>query len=649
MNAPTPAQGTVLVVDDDEGLARLMTKSLGREGFTTLHVGSGAAAIASLAGQPVDLMLLDMKLPDMAGINVVSELEKRKRNVPFIVITGQGDERLAVEMMRSGALDYLVKDAQFLELLPAVVSRAFAHLDQQKRLEAAEQQLRKQHAFSASVFDASGAIMFIADAEGRLVQWNRTCEKTTGWSSGEIRGKRYWELFQPAGEADPDANENRALFADAGPGDYEVSLLTGSGERRLITWSITQLQNEQNELEFIIASGLDITERKRADQTLRDSEQRLSHALEATREGVWDWNIKTGAVFFSAQWCRLLGFEPSEVPPRVEFFFDLLHPDDVPTVQREIDEHVAGRKPIKETEIRLRLKSGEFCWFLDHGKIVARDANGEPTRMVGKIIDITERKHSEAEASRQQRELAHLSRVTILGELSGSIAHELNQPLAAMLSNAQVGRRSLNGDSPDLVEMAAIFDDITDDAKRAGGIIHGMRAMFKKDASMEAHPVDVNEAVNQAATLLHSEVVVRKVSVNFQLSESLPLVMAGRVGLQQVLVNLILNSLDALKSNNGTPIIEIATKMQDDHVVLTVRDNGPGIPSEFQSRLFEPFASTKAGGLGLGLAISRSIVESFGGELLGENREGGALFSIVLPVNAGGRPCAKTGSMKLKV
>ncbi len=266
MDSSTPAPATVLIVDDDPGLVRLMGKAVRREGFVAASASSGETAIDWLAGHQVDLMLLDMKLPDMTGSNLLGHLEKMERSVPFIVITGQGDERLAVEMMRGGALDYLVKDAQFLEFLPAVVNRALTQLDRQKRLEVAEQEVKRQHAFSSSVLEASGAIMVIADAAGRLVQWNQACEKTTGWSGDEMRGKQIWDMVRSPEEVAPAAGLAREIIAAPGPREHEGSLLTRSGERRLITWSITTLRNPQGEVEFIIASGIDITERKRLEE-----------------------------------------------------------------------------------------------------------------------------------------------------------------------------------------------------------------------------------------------------------------------------------------------------------------------------------------------------------------------------------------------
>jgi C4-dicarboxylate-specific signal transduction histidine kinase len=248
------------------------------------------------------------------------------------------------------------------------------------------------------------------------------------------------------------------------------------------------------------------------------------------------------------------------------------------------------------------------------------------------ILDVTRRRLAEREAAHQRQELAHLSRISILGELSGSLAHELNQPLAAILSNSQVGRKSLALPSPDLTELAAILEDITADAKRGGSIIHGMRAMFRKTSPTEIESVDLNTAVHQVLHLINSEIIARHVSLDLQLAPDLPPAGASLVEIQQILMNLMVNSLDAVKTTNTPGLIKITSRFEDDQIVVSVHDNGPGLAPVQLENLFEPFATTKTNGLGLGLAISRRLTQRFAGTLQGANHpEGGAIFHLTLP------------------
>jgi C4-dicarboxylate-specific signal transduction histidine kinase len=252
--------------------------------------------------------------------------------------------------------------------------------------------------------------------------------------------------------------------------------------------------------------------------------------------------------------------------------------------------------------------------------------------VLASILDVTRRRLAEREAAHQRQELAHLSRISILGELSGSLAHELNQPLAAILSNSQVGRKSLALPNTDFTELAAILDDITADAKRAGSIIHGMRAMFRKTSPTEIESVDLNTAVHQVLHLINSEIIARHVSLDLQLAPDLPPAGASLVEIQQIIMNLMVNSLDAVKTTNTPRLIKITSRMQDDQIVVSVHDNGPGLAPVQLENLFEPFATTKTNGLGLGLAISRRLTERFAGTLQGANHpEGGAIFHLTLP------------------
>ena len=272
-------------------------------------------------------------------------------------------------------------------------------------------------------------------------------------------------------------------------------------------------------------------------------------------------------------------------------------------------------------------------WIAASG-VTECDQQRKPVLLRGVSINISDRKAAEADAAAHRMELAHLSRVGILGELAGSIAHELNQPLSAMLSNAQVGRNHLDAPSPDMQEMREILEDIAADAKRAGGIIHGMRAMFKKDAPPNPQPIVPDECVIQVVSLLRSEIISRKVTVEHHPSAKKTSAMGGRVEMQQVLINLLLNAFDAAAHgvDPGSRRIHITTRAEDRRVMVCVRDHGPGVSDDIRAHLFEPFNSTKPDGLGLGLAISRSIARRFGGDLTVENHtEGGAIFCLSMP------------------
>lgn len=360
---------------------------------------------------------------------------------------------------------------------------------------------------------------------------------------------------------------------------------------------------------------------------LRESEHRLALVSNASQFSIWKWNILSSEIEVSMEGRQLYGVADEG---SIDFnrFSETIHPDDRTVVSEAICNALVSGK--FNVEHRVVLPDQKVRWIAASG-VTECDQQTKPVLLRGVSINISDRKAAEADAAAHRMELAHLSRVGILGELAGSIAHELNQPLSAMLSNAQVGRNHLDAVSPDMQEMREILEDIAADAKRAGGIIHGMRAMFKKDAPPNPQPIDPDECVIQVVSLLRSEIISRKVTVEHHSSAKKTSAMGGRVEMQQVLINLLLNAFDAAAHgvDPDSRRIHITTRAEDRRVMVCVRDHGPGVSDDIRAHLFEPFNSTKPGGLGLGLAISRSIARRFGGDLTVENHtEGGAIFCL---------------------
>jgi two-component system, LuxR family, sensor kinase FixL len=289
-------------------------------------------------------------------------------------------------------------------------------------------------------------------------------------------------------------------------------------------------------------------------------------------------------------------------------------------------------------EYRLRRFDGEYCWVLDHG-VPRFESDGTFLGYIGTAIDITERKRAESELQRQRGELAHLTRVSTMGELSASLAHELNQPLTAILSNAQAAQRFLTANPSDLTEVQEILQDIVEDDSRASEVIQRMRALVKKEELAFA-PLDLAGVVRDVAALVHSDAILQGVRILLEVKPGLPSVRGDKIQLQQVVLNLLLNAFEAMKDcpANEREVKVLAETAGAGSLRLAVRDHGTGLGDDKLDKIFQPFYTTKRDGLGMGLAISRSIIDTHGGRLWAENNpDRGATFYCTLPVSVEGR------------
>ena len=285
-----------------------------------------------------------------------------------------------------------------------------------------------------------------------------------------------------------------------------------------------------------------------------------------------------------------------------------------------------------EAEYRIILPDGSVRWIAARGRSPSPAVNDAPPRILGVSMDITRQKQADAEAQLQREELAHLSRVATLSALSGSLAHELSQPLSSILSNAQAGQRFMSQDPPDLVELRAILADIVSADRRAGEIIERLRTMLRR-GEVALQPVSVNESLEELLRLTRSDLIARGVSVSNLTTGDLPPAMTDRVQLQQVLLNLIVNACDAMESNPPEDRkLTLTTFIAQNEMRIGVLDCGVGLPDDVET-LFQPFHTTKDGGLGMGLSICRTLVTSHGGRLWAERRaERGAAFYVALPL-----------------
>jgi PAS domain S-box-containing protein len=326
----------------------------------------------------------------------------------------------------------------------------------------------------------------------------------------------------------------------------------------------------------------------------------------------------------------ILGYSPQSWYADPNFWVNHVHPDDRGWAVALCRQATAdGRDHVMQ--YRMLTADGRVLWVHDMVRVLAGRADGR-RRLRSVMIDITERKQAELEVQEQRQLLSHLTRVATLGELSGALAHELSQPLTSILSNAQAAQRFLAREPVDLGEVREILKDIVDDDQRASAVIRWLRTLLRKGEA-QFQLLDLNEVTHEVLRLVHSELIAHRVTVTAQLAPGLPAVRADRVGLQQVLLNLIVNACDAMRLNEPAHRnLTVITAHDGAGVVqVAIADRGDGIPADRIERVFEPFFTTKEHGLGLGLAISRSIVEAHGGRLwVANNADRGATFYFAL-------------------
>ena len=369
-----------------------------------------------------------------------------------------------------------------------------------------------------------------------------------------------------------------------------------------------------------------------SESSLRESEKRLALAADSAGLGFWARNLERDEVWASERWRAHFGFGASE---RIDAaaIMQRIHPQDRSLVADALAPAMQG-SGIFECEHRVALPDDGVRWISSMGRLEF-DPAGKPLTLRGVSLDITARKTIELEMRQKRREVEHLSRVTMLGELSGSLAHELNQPLTAILSNAQAAQRFLAQDSVDLNELREIMQDIVDEDKRAGEVIRRLRLLLAT-GEQQRQTLDVNELVSEVFKLLRSDLVNHGIALEAELGSGLPMVAADRVQLQQVMINLLVNACDAMRTLDlPQRRLAVRTLAHDGGVRVSVIDQGRGIAAGDLEQVFQPFYSTKEQGMGLGLSICRNIVSASGGHLWCENNPGpGATFHFSLPTAA---------------
>ena len=385
-------------------------------------------------------------------------------------------------------------------------------------------------------------------------------------------------------------------------------------------------------------------ENARLYEGLRRSEAFLAEGQRLSQTGSWGWNTSSGELTWSSEHFRIFGFEPDKTKPSLEFFWQRVHPEDRPVLEKTLDWAVREKRDF-DSEFRIVLPDGSIRHVHGVGHAVLNEPD-DFVEFIGTTIDITERKRAEEALRNAQAELARVVRLTTMGELAASIAHEINQPLSAIVTNANASLRWLNRGEPDLDEARGAISRIASDGVRAADVIRGLRALATK-AGPDLASFDINDAMQEVLTLTRSERQQHGVELRTDLFTGDRLVFGDRVQVQQVMLNLIMNGIEAMSAITDRPrVLAISSEpVEADGVVVAVEDTGTGLDPTSVDRIFDPFFTTKPNGMGMGLSICRSIIEAHGGRFWASPRAPhGAAFRFTVPAAAESAPDVKRGN-----
>jgi PAS domain S-box-containing protein len=501
-------------------------------------------------------------------------------------------------------------------------------MEEKLRLE--EKELKRSEARKAAIMDSALDCIVTIDHEARITEFNPAAERTFGYQSDAVVGRPMADVIIPP-----------ALRSQHLEG---LSRYLATGESRMLgkRLEMTALRADGSEFPVELAitripldgppsfTGYlrDITERKRSEESLRRSEAYLAEAQKLSLTGSFGWDVSSDEHFGSDETFRIFGYEIS-TRVTVPLILDRVHPQDVALVRQSIARAASGEHLDYQCRLLMPNGSVKYVHIVGHG---SRDQEGR-LEYIGAVQDVTQRRLSEEALGTVRSELARVARVTSLGALTASIAHEVNQPLSGIITNASTCLRMLAADPPNVDGARETARRTIRDGNRASDVIARLRALFsKRDATPES--VDLNEATREVIALSMSNLQRGRVTLRQELADELPPVTGDRVQFQQVILNLLLNACDAMSAVEDRPReLAIATHTDGEgRVRLSVRDTGAGLQSAGADKLFEAFYTTKHNGMGIGLFVSRSIIESHRGRLWASPNDGpGATFSFSIP------------------
>ena len=512
---------------------------------------------------------------------------------------------------------------------PIAILETNNDITERKRSEARAQQQEKELQLT---IDTIPAFVFSNLTDGWTDFLNKRWLDYTGLSLDDAKGFGWQAAYHPD-DLSRIMKVRMESIAAGIPYEHEARIRRADGIYRWFLNRSAPLCDERGNIVKWYGSNTDIEDRKQAEDALRRSEAYLSEAQELSHTGSFGWDVASGRISWSDQSFRIFEHDPN-IAPTLDLVLRRTHPDDRGSLKRMLD-RVCAAKQNWTVEHRLLFPDGR----IKHIHVVAHPASdtGDRLEYVGALMDVTAAKHAQEALQQAQAELAHVTRVTTLGELTASIAHEVNQPLAGIITNGEACLRWLRNNPPDLDEARGAVARIIRDGNRASEVIRRLRALTKK-SDLQKAPLDINDVIEDVVALVQREVLTHRVRLQLDLDPKLTTVFGDRVQLQQVIINMMMNGIEAMDAVTDRPreLVIRSRQHEPDQALVAVQDSGTGIDPDNMDRLFNAFFTTKPAGMGVGLSICRSIVEAHGGEMWASPNDGpGAIFSFTVQSQPG--------------
>ncbi len=688
---PKQRKSLILVVEDNPDMREYICETLGPD-VAIETAENGREGLEKAHTMMPDLIISDIMMPEMDGDEMFRKLRgnRETETIPFILVTAKADEELRIELLREGAIEYLIKP-----FMPEELKAKARNFLEVKASEVKYRQLMESAQVDVgTVVKASQAVSGEIELGKLIKTLLRIAVEHAGAERGLLilfRSNKLW--LEAEATTGSGGVEFTVRKAEVTPADLPESLLHHVIQTResvilddavaptlfsadayvqhrqprsvLCLPLVKQaklvgalyLENNLTPRVFtsnriavleVLASQAAISlenatlyaelinenrDRQKAEAALLRSEASLSEAQQISHTGSWRWKVGTGEVSWSAEHFRIFAFDPATTQPCYATFMERIHAEDRSSLEQALDRAVRERSRFQH-EYRIALPTGSVKHLQSVGLPDITESGD--LEFVGTVMDITERRRADEALRSAQAELARVARLTTMGELTASIAHEVNQPLSGVVSNAEACLRWLDREIPDLEAVRRSVEWVVDDGNRAGEVIRRVRALAKK-TDIEKVPLDVNDVIREVMALVRRELINHRVSLRMDLALALPMILADRVQLQQVIINLVMNGIEAMQSVTDRPRELVIRSDQDEtqQVLVSVTDCGVGISAENADRLFNAFFTTKASGMGMGLSICRSIMEALGGRLWATaNIPHGATFHLTLPLNA---------------